>query len=223
MAIMGRGFSPEDAKQFYDRFGKKQDWQAFYENSAINNLIAYADFEHATAVFELGFGTGRLAERLLSRNLPQEATYVGVDISKTMAELAEARLRRWLERAKIKIQDGTAGIDYPDCSFDRFVSIYVLDLMSFENIRRVLSEAHRILAPGGRICLASLTGGTTVWCRFITRVWEFAYRKNPRSVGGCRPIELLEYLDPQLWRINHRNVICAYGVSSEIIVALRLS
>jgi ubiquinone/menaquinone biosynthesis C-methylase UbiE len=220
---MNRGFSPDDAKRFYDRFGKKQDWQAFYENPAINDLIAHADFEHARAVFELGFGTGRLAERLLSHYLPQDATYVGVDISKTMAMLAEDRLRPWLERAKVKIQDGTTGIGFPDRSFDRFVSVYVLDLLSSENIQRVLSEAHRILAPGGRICLVSLTRGTTVWCRFVTQAWQFAYRRSPRSVGGCRPVELREYLDTQVWRINHRNVICAFGVSSEIVVALRSS
>ncbi len=215
-------FGPAEAKRFYDRFGSKQDWQSFYENPATNDLISHADFEHAKAVFELGFGTGRLAERLLSDTLPQDATYVGVDISKTMAGLAEQRLQPWSKRAKLKIQDATAGIDVPDRSFDRFVSVYVLDLMSSENIRRILTEAHRIVAPGGRICLVSLTRGVTAWCRFVTRAWEFVYRRSPWLVGGCRPVELLKHLDSLLWQIEYKNTVCAFGVSSEIAVALRL-
>ncbi len=220
---MNRGFSPDDAKRFYDRFGVKQDWQLFYENPAIDDLVAHAGFEHAHAVFELGFGTGRLAERLLSRHLPQDASYTGIDISTTMALLAAKRLRPWQERATVKVHDGTKGMDVPDRSFDRFVSVYVLDLLSPVHIRHVLTEAHRILVPGGRLCLVSLARGTTAWCRVVTRAWEFVYRRSPRLVGGCRPVKLLEYLDSRFWRIDHHNVVCAFGVSSEIVVALCLS
>jgi ubiquinone/menaquinone biosynthesis C-methylase UbiE len=220
-AIM-RGFTPDDARTFYDHFGAKQDLQAFYENPAIEDLLAHAGFERAHAVFEFGFGTGRLAERLLSRHLSPDASYTGIDISTTMARFAGERLRPWQERAVVRIRDGTKGIDSPDRSFDRFVSVYALDLLSPENIRRALAEAYRILVPGGRLCLVSLTRGTTMWCRVVTRIWEFVYRRSPRLVGGCRPIELITYLGPQLWRTEHRNVVNAYGISSEIVVAARL-
>ena len=220
---MNRGFSPDDARRFYDRFGSKQDLQAFYENPAIDDLIAHAHFEHAMAVFEFGFGTGRLAERLLSRHLPHDASYAGIDISTTMARLAGERLRPWHERAMVKVLDGTRGMDFTEHSFDRFVSVYVLDLLSPEDIRRVLIDAYRILVPEGRICLVSLTKGTTSWCRVVTRAWEFVYRRYPRLVGGCRPVELLKYLSPELWRIEHRNIVSAYGIASEIVVASRPS
>ncbi len=219
---MGREFNPDDARQFYDRFGAKQDWQSFYENPAVDNLIAHAGFEQAHAVFEFGFGTGRLAERLLSEYMPQDASFTGVDISTTMFRLAEKRLTRWRRRIVIKSADGTKGFDLPDESFDRFVSAYALDLLSPENIRRILGEAHRILVPGGRICLVSLTRGTTALCRAVTRAWEFVYRRNPRLVGGCRPVELRDYLGPDLWRTEYRNIVSSFGISSEIIVASRL-
>lgn len=215
-------FSPHDAKKFYDWFGPKQDLQAFYENPPINDLIAHADFELARAVFEFGFGTGWLAERLLSCHMPSDASYAGIDISTTMFRLAEKRLIPWRERIAITVADGTKGIDRPNESFDRFVSAYVLDLLSPENIRNALTEAYRILIPGGLICLVSLTRGITAWCRFVTRVWEFAYRKRPQLVGGCRPVELREYLDPQLWRTEYRNTVCSFGITSEIVVASRL-
>ncbi len=212
-------FSPQDARAFYNRFGKKQDWQAFYENPAVNELISHADFGHAKAVIEFGFGTARLAERLLSQYLPGDAAYQGIDISETMARLAEKRLERWKGRAAVRVHDGTRGLDFPDRSFDQFVSVYVLDLLNPEQIKNVLTEARRILKPGGRLCLVSLTRGTTAWSRAVTRVWEFAYRRSPRLVGGCRPVELLDYIGPEQLRIDYRNIVSSFGIASEVVVA----
>ncbi len=55
--------------------------------SRLDKLIAHADFEHVRAVFELGFGTGKLAQQLLERYLPPDAIYSGIHISATMARL----------------------------------------------------------------------------------------------------------------------------------------
>jgi ubiquinone/menaquinone biosynthesis C-methylase UbiE len=220
---MKRDFTTTDARKFYDRFGSKQDLQAFYENPAIEDLIAHAGFVEAQAVFEFGFGTGRLAERLLSRHLPHDASYAGIDISSTMARLAEKRLNPWRERAVVKVHDGTMGIDFSDRSFDRFVSLYVLDLLSPGSIRKIIAEAYRLLVPGGRICLVSLTQGTTAWGRVVTRAWESVYRLRPRLVGGCRPVELLDYLSTGSWNIEYRNKLSSFGITSEIVVASRRS
>ena len=54
------------AQTFYDRFGRKQDAQAFYEDGALDDLIDHAAFEQVEKVFELGCGTGRFASRLLA-------------------------------------------------------------------------------------------------------------------------------------------------------------
>ena len=88
-----RTLTTSEARAFYDRFGAKQDKQAFYEDRAIAALIAHADFEHAQSIFEFGCGTGRLAARLLPTPLPDNCHYLGVDISTTMVALARERLR----------------------------------------------------------------------------------------------------------------------------------
>ncbi|MGE5248130.1 MAG: class I SAM-dependent methyltransferase, partial [Verrucomicrobiota bacterium] len=79
--------SHEEARAFYDRFGAKQDWQRFYEDRAIADLIAHASFGKAGAVLEFGSGTGRLAETLLARHLPPTARYLALDVSGTMVSL----------------------------------------------------------------------------------------------------------------------------------------
>lgn len=74
-------FTPDDARRFYDRFGSRQDTQGFYENPALDDLVKYADFEHARSVLEFGCGTGSFARRLLETDLPAMAHYLGLDIT----------------------------------------------------------------------------------------------------------------------------------------------
>ena len=59
------------SRRFYDRFGRFQDTQRFYEDPAVHRLVELADFERSECVFELGCGTGRLAANLLSSTLPR--------------------------------------------------------------------------------------------------------------------------------------------------------
>lgn len=209
--------SRDQARAFYDRFGAKQDLQRFYEDPAIDVLIEHADFEHAAAVIELGCGTGRLAETLLRTRVPAGATYLGIDISTTMIDLARKRLRPWKDRAEVRIGDDTLGLPAPDASRDRFVSTYVLDLLGEADIEVALREARRVLVPGGRLCLASLTFGRTAWSRAVSGVWRQIHDRHPMWVGGCRPLELVTRLED--WRVLHHEVVCAFGICTEVVVA----
>jgi ubiquinone/menaquinone biosynthesis C-methylase UbiE len=209
------------ARAFYDRFGSKQDSQGFYEDAAVQDLLAHAEFERANAAFEFGCGTGRFAETLFSRHLPAAARYVGRDVSATMVDLARQRLARFADRTDVRVTDGAPRIEAPDASFDRFVSNYVLDLLTAGDIAEIVSEARRVLTTEGRLCLVSLTHGSTPASRVVSWLWARIHRLRPQLVGGCRPLALLPFLSAQDWRILHHNVIVAYGIPSEIVVAER--
>jgi SAM-dependent methyltransferase len=75
------------ARWVYDRIGRIQDWQGFYEDATINRLVANAALARDQTIFEFGCGTGRLAARLLGA-LPPSVNYLGVDISPVMINLA---------------------------------------------------------------------------------------------------------------------------------------
>ena len=62
----GRFLTAEQARRVYARIGRVQDLQSLYEHGATEELLAHAGFEHAQAVFELGYGTGAFAERVLT-------------------------------------------------------------------------------------------------------------------------------------------------------------
>ncbi len=213
--------SSQEARQFYDRFGAKQDDQGFYEAPALDDLLAHGDFAHARAVFELGCGTGRLARTLLERHLPATATYRGIDISSTMVALATEKLSAFSGRAAVAVAAGEGDLAIASDSVDRFVSTYVLDLLPPERIRAMVREAHRVLAPGGLLCLAGITPGTTALSRVVMGLWNALFRVAPAKLGGCRPIRVAGYLVPGEWRIEHHRVVVAYGIASEVVVAAR--
>lgn len=209
----------DEARAFYDAFGARQDKQGFYEDRATADLIAHAAFEKANAVFEFGCGTGRFAEELLRRHLPSPATYRGCDLSSTMVGLARTRLASYGARARVDLSDGSLRIEAADAVFDRFVSNYVLDLLPGDDVAAVVHEAWRVLAPGGLLCLVSLTRGNSVLSRCVSGTWSMVHRMRASLVGGCRPIELQHYLAGQPWQVEHRAVVTPLGIPSEVVVA----
>lgn len=212
-------FDRHQARRFYDRFGLKQDRQGFYEDAALHRLIELGDFPQAGSVFELGCGTGRLADCLLSHHLQPSAPYVAVDLSSTMVTLARRRLARWGDRATIQQTAGEPDYARYGGPFDRFVSTYVFDLLCDSDIEDALAAARDCLVPGGRLCTAGLTHGTGIVSSATSNAWRFVHRIRPSLVGGCRPLALAEYLDPGRWRVLHRIVVVSATVPSEVLVA----
>jgi ubiquinone/menaquinone biosynthesis C-methylase UbiE len=215
----GATLSHAAARAVYDRIGRWQDTQRFYEDYATDDLIAHADFARGSSVFEFGAGTGRLAARLLREQLPPTARYHGVDVSTTMVALARQRLAPWPDRATIEQSDGSPRLQVPDGTFDRFVSTYVLDLLSVGDIALVLDEAHRVLSKDGLLCLVSATHGRTTVERLVMGVFGRLHALSPSLVGGCRAIDVLSALPSGRWQVVHHRVVSKWGVPSEVLVA----
>jgi ubiquinone/menaquinone biosynthesis C-methylase UbiE len=207
------------ARALYDRIGRWQDTQRFYEDCATGELIAHAAFAQAQSVFEFGVGTGRIAASLLRDHLPATARYHGIDISATMVELARKRLAPWGNRARVEQSDGSACIPARDATVDRFVSTYVLDLLSSDDIASVVTEARRVLSSDGFLCLVSATHGRTSGERLIMGIAARLHSLSPRLVGGCRAVDLSSFLEPARWRLLHHEVVSKWGVPSEVIIA----
>ena len=214
-----RLLSVAEAERFYDGFGVKQDSQLFYEAPALAALVTHAKFDEPLSVFEFGCGTGRFAAELLAGHLPPTAHYRGVDVSRTMVGIAAERLAPFGERAIVARRSGDSPLDLPDASQDRFVSTYVLDLLSTQSIRQILDEAHRALVPGGLLCLTGITAGTTGLSRLVMGGWRAVAALKPSLVGGCRPINLTDWVGAPRWDLRHHEVVVAYGVASEVVVA----
>jgi ubiquinone/menaquinone biosynthesis C-methylase UbiE len=213
--------TPDQARRVYDRIARAQDWQRFYEDAATAELVAHAGFDNAHAVVELGCGTSRFAAALLTHYLPADASYVGVDLSPRMVALASERLEPWRHRANVTLVDGGTAMPAADGAADRFVATYVFDLLGPDAARAALSEARRVLAPGGLLCATGLTTGERGLARFVSRAWTGLWARWPALVGGCRPIRLVDALDSSDWDVRHHGTVVAWGVASEILIATR--
>lgn len=210
------------ARRFYDRIGRFQDTQRFYEDPAVRRLIELGSFERSDAVFELGCGTGRLAANLLDSVLGDTARYLGVDVSPKMVQLASERLSPWTRRATVQLLEPPA-VTLPgdDATFDRFLATYVFDLLSPGDARTLVGEAARLLAPGGLIALVSLTEGTTKASRVLCSAWNAVALRWPSLVGGCRSIELSNLVTGPGWELRRNEVVVRFGVPSEVMIAER--
>ena len=217
-----RTLSADEARRFYDAFGARQDSQAFYEDPPNRDLAAHLELGEASALFELGCGTGRLAAELLERELPATCRYHGVDLSSTMVELARARLARFGERARVTLGDASLALPAQSGSCDRFLSTYVFDLLSRADIERAVEEAQRVLRPGGLAGLTGLTFGRDLLGRAVSTLWTAVHRLSPRRVGGCRPLDLEPWFRAPAWKLEYLERHRVSGLTSQVLVARRL-
>ncbi|GAC1566786.1 MAG: hypothetical protein NVS3B14_10760 [Ktedonobacteraceae bacterium] len=71
------------------------------------------------------------------------------------------------------------------------------------------------------MCLVSLTFGTTRLSHLVTYGWRRIHTFRPGLVGGCQPVELLNFLPETQWQRDHAKVVTAFGAPSEVVVALK--
>lgn len=215
-----RYLSAEQAAAVYDRIGRLQDTQAFYERAAVDALIRAGEFGAAGNVLEVGCGTGALAARLLADHLPEQAGYVAVDVSPKMISLAGSRLRGWSDRARVARIDGDAPWPVSDAAADRVVATYVLDLLAPAAIVAFFAEAARVLRPGGLVAIASLAAGRRGVPRLVSAGWSRLWSINPRLTGGCRPVDPVALL-PADWDVRMTMTVTSWAITSAVLIAER--
>jgi demethylmenaquinone methyltransferase/2-methoxy-6-polyprenyl-1,4-benzoquinol methylase len=106
-------------------------------------------------------------------------------------------------------------------SFDRLYSSYVLDLIPYRRLPKVLAEFNRVLVHGGRLVIIALTEGTTPASRALVAAWKAVYAIAPVACGGCRPLQLASLVEDAGFSSVSRQVVIQLGVPSEIISATR--
>lgn len=220
-----RVLTRKEAIDVYDRAGAAiRDSSSVYGGPATQALLQAADLAAVNSVFEFGSGSGGLADLLLSSVLHCQCQYYAVDQSPVQVGLTQQRMKQYGARAQVHVVSGSpsqAAADLPDASVDAFISTYVLDILSDEDIDAVLTLAYRLLRPGGQLCLIGLTYGDTLLSRLATGVWGAVYAVRPQIVGGCRPQNLVPYLDSE-WNLTTVQCIPGRLLRSQVIVANKL-
>jgi len=204
---------PSDAaRRFYDRLGRGHDWAERYEGRAKNLALTKLDLSPGQQVLNVGVGTGREQGRIEQAITPG-GVGVGLDLSPVMLQLTH-------HRTNALLCEGTAcRLPFTSAGFDRLFSAYVLDLIGTDHLSGLLAEFRRVLRPGGRLVLVSLTEGVTLPSRLLVGLWKAAYAVSPIACGGCRPVQLAGLVKEAGFSRVKREVVVQLGVPSEVIVA----
>lgn len=118
-------------------------------------LLDQAAIQPGHRVLDIGCGTGDLVT--LIKRLHSDVDVVGLDPDPK----ALARARRKAERAAVTIQLDQGFSDelpYPDASFDRVFSSFMLHHLQAGEKERTLREVRRVLKPGGSLHLLDFGG-----------------------------------------------------------------
>lgn len=208
--------SQNEIGSLYDRLAGVYDlWGKLTESKARERAIELSRVEDGQHVLEVGVGTGLAFAEIVKRN--PNGKNVGVDLSAGMLEKAENRLIK-MPYKNYALSVGSAfDLELEDHSVDLLLNNYMFDLISFEEMDSVLREFKRVLKKGGRLVLVNMTRGE----RFGSGIYDLIYQLSPRTMGGCRGVELVPKLIEHGFRVETREYYQQLLFPSEVISAYR--
>lgn len=116
-------------------------------------LVAQAALRPTFRALDLGCGTGTLA--VMIKRLHPGVSVVGLDPDRKA--LVRGRKKSAQAGVSIQFDQGFADkLPYPDASFDRVFSSFMFHHLHEQDRVKALSEARRVLAPGGSLHLMDM-------------------------------------------------------------------
>ena len=171
------------------------------------------------AVLEIGFGTGHSLQQI-AEAVGDEGRVCGVDLSAGMLEVSQRRLAQAGMSDRVELHCGDAThLPYADETLDAVFMSFTLELFDTPEIPVVLGEIKRVLKPGGRLGVVSLSRGDGT--PLILQLYEWLHRRLPQVID-CRPIYVERALLEAGFRIGHTEIENLWGVPARIVVSDKL-
>ncbi len=189
-----------------------------FERKYAEMAVERLSVEEGETVLEIGFGPGRCLKRL-AESVDKTGKSYGVDISSGMLEVTRRRLDKAQLMDRVELYCGdAASLPYGDNTFDAAFMSFTLELFDTPEIPRLLEEVKRVLKPGGRIGVASMSkeNGESL----LLRLYEWAHRKWPKYID-CRPIYLEQSLRDAGYEIIKKEKVKLFGLPGEIVLAVK--
>lgn len=174
--------------------------------------------QEGETVLEIGFGTGfTLVE--LAKFVGKTGRVCGIDITPAMVEITRKRLEKEGLIDKVQVCEGDAtNIPFEDNVFDAVYMASTLELFDTPDIPKVLGEIKRVLKPGGRLGVVSMSKEGYEDSLFL-KFYEWLHKKVPKY-ASCRPIYVEEFIREAGYKIAGAEEFMLTGlVPEKILVA----
>lgn len=188
-------------------------WSTLTESKALKKALEFASVKNGELVLEIAVGTGKLFEEIVKLN--PRGRNEGLDISEPMLKKARKRLKEY-EHFNLVYGDASR-LPYDDDTFDVLINNYMLDLLPEKDHKLLLNEFRRVLKPGGRMILTTMTFGRTP----ASRIWDALSRNFPSLFTNCRPLNLETKVKENNFRIKKVEYISQNTFPSLVIYAVK--
>jgi len=162
-------------------------------------IVSLLDLTDAHRVLDLGCGTGVLT-RMIADKLNEDAggKAIGIDAAAKMVRVA--RKKRAAGNCIFEIMAAEI-LTYENDSFDAVVSSLFFHHVPLDLKEKALSEANRVLRPGGQLIIADMHTPTTLFGILVSHVsrWFFMQPQIGENIRGVLPglLEKAGFLKPE--------------------------
>jgi len=221
VAIVEKTPPPAEIRRAYDRLsGVYSFFVVPLKRGLLRRGLEKAAICSEEKVLEVAVGPGATLLEIL-RRVDRNNVVTGVDLSLRMLERARRRAAA-AGFTKLDLRQADARqLPFADASFDVLFNSFMFDLLPRQDMPVVLAEFRRVLKPGGRLVLLSLSKSDPT--RLSRR--EKLYAKLPTGwaanlLGGCRPVWMSDLVGEAGFENIQREFV-PHLIPTEIITAIK--
>jgi demethylmenaquinone methyltransferase/2-methoxy-6-polyprenyl-1,4-benzoquinol methylase len=210
--------SKAETRAFYNKIAKVYDLLAERSEQPVRETaLRMLAPRPGEAILEIGSGTGHTLVDLARAVGPRGSVW-GIDLAEEMVRLARDTVRRAAvaDRVGLCCGDGAA-LPFATASADAIFTSFTLELFDTPEIPAVLADCRRVLRPGGRLLVASLSKEPEPGP--IERLYEWTHQHFPNLLD-CRPIHVRRSVEGAGFRIRDVEKVRMW-VGVEIVVGVR--
>jgi ubiquinone/menaquinone biosynthesis C-methylase UbiE len=178
--------SKSETKAYYNKIAKYYDLLAEHDEQPMREHgLRMLAAQPGERILEIGCGTGHsLVE--IAQSVGPDGNASGIDISEAMLERTRNEIQQHdlTERTELVCGDAES-LPFSDKSFDGIFTSFTLELFDTPAIPQVLSECRRVLRPGGRLVVVSISKAGKAG--LVMKAYEWTHKHFP-NLMDCRPI-----------------------------------